>query len=82
MQSFFAVKNETSFPVISVFIDEKRIFSDILKGEMSKYAPIEYGSAVLCVYNNFEKLILDKWISIAPNKRLVLSIYDGDLKFT
>ena len=81
MQSFIAVKNETSFPVISVFIDEKRIFTDILKGEMSEYALLECGSAALRIYNNFEKPIFDEWISITPYKRLVLTVYNGDLKF-
>ena len=61
MQSFIAVKNETSFPVISVFIDEKRIFTDILKGEMSEYALLECGSAALRIYNNFEKRARRKW---------------------
>ncbi|HAL63448.1 MAG TPA: hypothetical protein DCO93_03270 [Clostridiales bacterium] len=79
--SWLAVKNETSSPVISVFIDEKRIFSDILKGEMSEYALLECGSAAITVYNNFEKLIFDEWISIPPCTRLVLTASEKFLKF-
>lgn len=81
MQSFFAVKNNTAYPVISVAIDGERIFYDILKGNASPYILLPSGSIALSVYNNFERLILDKWISIPPNKKLVLSVSDGGLAF-
>lgn len=81
MQSLFAVKNDSSIPCISVFLDEKRIFSDILKGEMSKYAFLPCGSATLTIYNNYEKSVFDEWISIPPHKRLILSVNDSFLKF-
>lgn len=79
--ALFAVKNDSCIPCISVFIDEKRIFSDILKGEMSEYAFLPCGSAALVVYNNFERPVFDKWISIPPHKKLVLSIGDNLLEF-
>ncbi|MCR4718379.1 MAG: hypothetical protein K5768_01970 [Firmicutes bacterium] len=79
--ALFAVKNDSSIPCISVFLDGKRIFADIIKGEMSKYAFLPCGSAALTVYNNFEKPVFDKWISIPPHKRLVLSVNDSFLKF-
>lgn len=80
--AWFAVKNDSSIPCISVFLDEKRIFSNILKGEMSEYAFLPCGSAALTVYNNYEKPVFDEWISIPPRKRLVLSVSDSFLTFT
>jgi hypothetical protein len=79
--AWFAVKNDSSIPSVSVFADEKRIFSDILKGEMSKYAFLPCGSFSVTVYNNFEKPVFNEWISIPPRKKLVLSIGDSFLKF-
>lgn len=80
MQSLFAVKNKTQFPVISAYIDEKRIFNDILRGEMSEYVPLTCGSARLLVLNNHEKPILDKWISVFPAKKIILEIGKSSLK--
>ena len=80
--AWFAVKNDSCIPCISVFVDEKRIFSDILQGEMSEYAFLPCGSAAIKVYNNFERLVFDEWISIPPHKRLVLSVSDKFLKFS
>lgn len=79
--AWFAVKNDSSIPCISVFLDEKRIFSDILRDEMSKYAFLPCGSFTVTIYNNFEKPVFDEWISIPPHKKLVLSVSDRLLKF-
>ena len=81
MQSFFAVKNDTDFPVISVGIDGKRIFYDILKGDISPFISLPSGSIALTVYNNFERLVLDRWLSVPPNKKLVLSVSKRGITF-
>ena len=81
MQSFFAVKNDTAFPVISVSIDGMRIFNDILKGDISHFIPLQSGSVTLTVYNNFERPVFDFWISLPPAKRLVLSVSEDRLVF-
>ena len=81
MQSLFAVKNATSFPVISIGIDGERIFSDIIKGDTSPYIFLPSGSIALSVFNNSGKLIFDEWISVPPQKKLILSVYDQGLKF-
>lgn len=79
MQSFFAVKNATDFPVISVAIDGNRVFYDILKGDTSPFIPIMPGSITLTVYDNFEKIFLDRWISVPPSKKLVFSVSESGI---
>ena len=81
MQSFFAVKNNTAFPVISVAIDGKRIFYDILKGDTSRFISLPSGSIAFTAYNNYERLFLDRWISVPPHKKLVLSVSEKGLFF-
>lgn len=81
MQSFFAVKNSTKFPVISINIDGMRVFYDILKGDTSDFINLPVGSIAFSVYNNFEKLIFDVWLSIPPAKRLILSVTDKGVSF-
>lgn len=74
MQSFFAVKNATAFPVISIALDGARIFYDILKGDTSPFIPIMAGSIAVTVYDNFERVFLDSWISVPPSKLAVFSV--------
>ena len=74
MQSFFAVKNATGFPVISVATDGVRIFYDIIKGDTSPFIPIIAGSIAVTVYDNFERVFLDCWISVPPSKLAVFSV--------
>ena len=81
MQSFFAVKNDTSFPVISANIDGKRVFYDIIKGDTSAFIAFPCGSIAFTVYNNFERLIFDAWLSLPPAKRLILSVTDKKIAF-
>lgn len=80
MQSFFAVKNDTLFPVISIAVDGNRIFYDILKGDTSQFIPIMAGSIAFTAYNNFERIFLDSWISIPPSKKVILSVSERGLK--
>ena len=81
MQSFFAVKNDTVFPVISVAIDGRRVFYDVIKGNTSHFVPMPVGSITLTVYNNFEKPILDSWISLPPKRKVILSVSENMLSF-
>ena len=81
MQSFFAVKNDTAFPAISVDIDGRRVFYDIIKGDVSAFIAMPCGSVALAVYNNYERLIFDAWISLPPKKRLILSVTDKSAAF-
>ena len=81
MQSFFAVKNDTAFPVISVGIDGMRIFYDILKGDTSDFISLPSGSIAFTVYNNYERLFMDRWISVPPRKKLVLSVSEKGFAF-
>lgn len=81
MQSFFAVKNATNFPVISVAIDGTRMFYDILKGDTSPFIPTMAGSIAFTAYNNFERIFLDSWISIPPSKKIILSVSERGLRF-
>ena len=82
MQSFFAIKNASSRPCISVSIDGERIFDCILKGQVSPYILLDCGSIAVCAYDNYEKKFLDKWISVSPYKRHTLSVYDNFMFFT
>ena len=79
MRSFFAVKNATDFPVISVAIDGTRLFYDILKGDTSPFIPIMAGSIAVTVYNNFEKIFLDRWIAVPPSKKIILSVSESGI---
>ena len=81
MQSLFAVKNETSFPTISIEADGEYIFKDILKGETSRHIFLPVGSIALSVFSNSGKPVLNRWISIPPKKRLLLLVHDRFLKF-
>lgn len=82
MQSFFAVKNSTKFPVISVFIDGERVFYDILKGDTSPFATVNAGSIAFSVYNNFERQIFDIWLSVPPDKQLTVVVTESGITFS
>ena len=77
--AWLAVKNDSSIPSISVYTEEKRIFSDILRGEVSEYAFFSSGTAVIAVYDNFSKPLFEVPLSVPPCKRLVLSVGDGGI---
>lgn len=81
MQSFFALKNDTVFPVISAGVDGQRVFYDIIKGDTSPFIPLLCGSIAFTVYNNFEKKIFDVWLSVPPKRSLVLSVSEKGLLF-
>ena len=76
MQSVFAVKNASSKPCISVNIDDERVFTCILRNRASPSVFIDCGSIAVSVYDNHEKKFLDRWISVLPHRRNVLSVYD------
>ena len=75
--AWLAVKNDSSIPCISVYADEKRIFTDILKGSMSEYAFFPYESISFFVYDNFNKPVFNSIIFASSYKKQVISIGDG-----
>ena len=80
--AWIAVKNDSRIPSISVNTEEKRIFSDILKGCVSEYAFFPFESISLTVYDNFEKPVFNSVISVLPHKKQVISIGDGRLNLS
>ena len=77
--AWLAVKNDSLIPCISVYADEKRIFTDILKGDISGYAFFPYESVSVTVYDNFNKPVFNSIISVSSYKKQVISIGDGRL---
>ena len=71
--AWIAVKNDSLIPSISVNTEEKRIFSDILKGCVSEYAFFPFESISLTVYDNFEKPVFDGVISLRPAEKKIIS---------
>ena len=71
--AWLAVKNDSLIPCISVYADGKRIFSDILKGNVSEYAFFSYESVSVTVYDNFEKPVFNSVISLKPAEKRIIS---------
>lgn len=79
MQSI-SVKNLSS-KVVSLIVDDNLIFSDVLPESYTFFCPTEFGSAHLIVLNDREKAIHDLWVSIAPDSRNILYIFDTSCCF-
>lgn len=75
--AWIAVKNDSHIPCISVYADDKRTFSDILRGSMSEYVFFPYESVYITVYDNFEKPVFDDVLSVHPYKKQVISVGNG-----
>ncbi len=74
MQSV-AVKN-LSKKIVSIVLDDDRIFSDILPNSSTFFCPAETGSANIVILDNREKPIHDLWVSVASESRNILYIFD------
>lgn len=79
MQSV-SVKN-LSEKAVSIVLDDERIFSDILPEASTFFCPTRVGSANIVVLDSREKPLHDLWVSIAPESRNILYIFDHKAVF-
>lgn len=65
---------------VSVYIDDDT-FSFLLPGDKTICKSISAGSISLKVLNSRDKIILDSWLSIKPETRHILEIFDTKFSF-
>jgi len=58
--------NDTDSPVITVSVDDSRVFSDVIKGSATPCTALETGTREITVLQNNNKLLIDKIISLPP----------------
>ena len=80
MYGYICAKNLSSYPVISVFINDILYFPDLLTE--SAYKPVPSGSAQVIVLNNRNKPIFDIYLPIRSKRRYNLEIYSENCIFT
>lgn len=72
--------NYTSYPAISVSIDDKIVFTDILQYTPSPYIPLPAGTHTITVFQNNNKVFLEKYLSFPPSYRSTVTIIDDYIK--
>lgn len=82
MQTYIYFTNESSVPSVSVYIDEEKIISDLLRNDTSSYFLTESGSINLTILNNFAKEILSRRISVPHNAKTKIIITDNGVTFS
>ena len=79
MYGYICVKNFSSYPAISVYINDRLYFPDLLTE--SAYKQVSYGSAQVIVLNNRNKIIFDIYLPVHSKWRYVLEIYQNSYNF-
>ncbi len=79
MNACMSVINSSS-RTISVHIDDEP-FSFLLPRQRSKCKYINAGSIAIKIFDSREKLIFDSWLSIMPENRHLLEVFDTDFNF-
>ena len=79
MNTCLSIKNSSNIPV-SVYIDDEP-FSFLLPKQKSICKSISSGSTWLKVLDGHEKIVFDLWLSVIPQSRHLLEIFDTDYTF-
>ena len=74
VKSYITFINNTSFPVISVYSDNKLVVENILKNSSSEKITFDDGSIDLIIKDNREKTFQSLCISLCAQKEYVLII--------
>ena len=80
MYSCISVKNSATLP-IWVYADDVLLLSDFLQNRQSLCLTLPAGSSRITVFNVQGKLLFDIWVSIAPDSRHLLEIFDTEFVF-
>ena len=79
MCTLISVRNKSTYPVVSVYIDDRLYFSDVIT--FSGYRQCPSGSITITVFDNREKCIFNVYFSAAACHSYTLEVYNTCCKF-
>ena len=73
MYAYITLRNLSSYPVITIYINDTLYFRDVISDSNCKACPT--GSVKITVLDNREKIIFDLYLPVKPLSSYILEVY-------